>query len=469
MFQYRGLVRRRAVALISICSILILSAFLASGCGLFGGDEPTPEVVERPDSAAQNAESDTPTATATSGSTQADQQEEQPAEAVAVTTSPDNEQQQAQEQPAAQVETEEVDNTIYIVQPGDTLAQIANRLGVRIDDLITLNGIQDPDVLQVGQELKIPGAEPSSTARDSEDEDEVEDQADDEQQEESDDEDEIEPPNVELPTVAVPAASPTQVSYSQFPQPGPEQTTDTIPDAPSNFLQYGAAALPWLHGINQIEPIIELFKAWPMPALAVGNDRVVLLDTNANGEFSASIIYTDPNSFGAAVPFSNLVVYDPVPGDASKYRIAYDHALAYAREVQGIQQIADIDVTGDAVRDLTFREITCDASGCVSSFYILVSSGDGYRTITGAAAQVAEVSAIGIEDLTGDGVPDIVVDGLATDQATAAAFTFVFTARGDDLVESVRLSLDGGSSTSDSDQDDSDQDDVEGEDDALEE
>ena len=464
MFQYRGLVRRRAVALISILSILILSAFLASGCGLFGDDEPTPEVVERPDSAAQNAESDTPTATATSGSAQADQQD-QPAEAVAVTTSPDNEQQQAQEQPAAQVETEEVDSTIYIVQPGDTLAQIANRLGVRIDDLITLNGIQNPDLLRVGQELKIPGAEPSSTARDSEEEDQAgEDQADDEQQEQSDDEDQIEPPNVELPTVAVPAASPTQVSYSQFPQPGPEQTTDTIPDAPSNFLQYGAAALPWLHGINQIDPIIELFKAWPMPALAVGHDRVVLLDTNANGEFSASIIYTDPNSFGAAVPFSNLVVYDPVPGDASKYRIAYDHALAYAREVQGIQQIADIDVTGDAVRDLTFREITCDASGCVSSFYILVSSGDGYRTITGTAAQVAEVSAIGIEDLTGDGVPDIVVDGLATDQATAAAFTFVFTARGGDLIESVRLSLDGGSTPSDSDQDD-----AEGEDDTLEE
>ena len=458
MFQYRWLVRRRAVALISILSILILSAFLASGCGLFGDDEPTPEVVEPPDSTAQTAESDTPTATVTSGSDQQDQ----PAEAVAVTTSPDNEQQQAQSQPAAQVETEEVDNTIYIVQPGDTLAEIANRLGVRIDDLTTLNGIQNPDVLQVGQELKIPSAEPTSTARDSQDEDQAdEDQADDEQQEQSDDEDQIEPPNVELPTVAVPAATPTQVSYSQFPQPGPEQTTDTIPDVPSNFLQYGAAALPWLHGINQVDPIIELFKAWPMPALAVGHDRVVLLDTRADGEFSASIIYTDPNSFGAAVPFSNLVVYDPVPGDASKYRIAYDHALAYAREVQGIQQIADIDVTGDTVADLTFREITCDASGCVSSFYILVSSGDGYRTITGPAAQVAEVSAIRIDELTGDGVLDIVVDGLATDQATAERFTFVFTARGDDLVESVRISLDGESSPSDSDQDD-------GEDDTLE-
>ena len=453
MLQYRWIVRRRAVALISICSILILSALLASGCGLFGDDEPTPEVVEPPDSTAQTAETETPTATVTSGSDQQDQ----PAEAVAVTTSPDSEQQQAQEQQATQVETETVDDTIYIVQPGDTLARIANQLGVRIDDLITLNGIQNPDVLQVGQELQIPREEPSSTVRDSADEDQAdEEQADDEQQEQSDDEDQIEPPNVELPTVAVPAATPTQVSYSQFPQPGPEQTTDTIPDAPSNFLQFGAAALPWLHGINQVDPIIELFKAWPMPALAVGHDRVVLLDTNGDGAFSASIIYTDPNSFGAAVPFSNLVVYDPVPGNASKYRIAYDHAQAYAREVQGIQQIADIDVTGDAVADLTFREITCDASGCVSSFYILVSSGDGYRTITGPAAQVAEVSALRIEDLTGDGVRDIVVDGLATDQATAAAFTFVFTARGNELVESVRLSLDGGSSPSESDQDDED-------------
>ena len=453
MLQYRWIVRRRAVALISICSILILSALLASGCGLFGDDEPTPEVVEPPDSTAQTAETETPTATVTSGSDQQDQ----PAEAVAVTTSPDSEQQQAQEQQATQVETETVDDTIYIVQPGDTLARIANQLGVRIDDLITLNGIQNPDVLQVGQELQIPREEPTSTVRDSADEDQAdEEQADDEQQEQSDDEDQIEPPNVELPTVAVPAATPTQVSYSQFPQPGPEQTTDTIPDAPSNFLQFGAAALPWLHGINQVDPIIELFKAWPMPALAVGHDRVVLLDTNGDGAFSASIIYTDPNSFGAAVPFSNLVVYDPVPGNASKYRIAYDHAQAYAREVQGIQQIADIDVTGDTVADLTFREITCDASGCVSSFYILVSSGDGYRTITGPAAQVAEVSALRIEDLTGDGVRDIVVDGLATDQATAAAFTFVFTARGNELVESVRLSLDGGSSPSESDQDDED-------------
>ena len=36
------------------------------------------------------------------------------------------------------------------------------------------------------------------------------------------------------------------------------------------------------------------------------------------------------------------------------------------------------------------------------------------------------------------------VDGLATDQAAAARYTFVFTARGDELAEAARLSLDGG-------------------------
>lgn len=444
MSQYGWLARQRAVAFASFVIVLAFSSLFISGCGLFGGDDQeTPEVVERPASAADGTESQSSTSVATGSDDAAGQQQDAPAEAVAVTTSPSDDEQTQEEQPAtesAQPE-QEADPTIYIVQPGDTLAQIANRLDVRIDDLITLNGIQDPDVLRVGQELKIPGARVSDEPEDVEEQ--VADDEQDEQQEESDEE-QIEPPSVELPTVAVPAATPTQVTYTQFPQPGPDQTTDTIPDAPTNFLQYGAAALPWLHGINQIEPIIELFKAWPMPALAVGNDRIVLVDTNGDGEFSAAIVYTDPNSFGAAVPFSNLVVYDPVPGDASRYRIAYDHAQAYAREVQGIQQLSDLELTGDNSRDLTFREITCDASGCVSIFYILASTGDGYRTVTGSAAQVAEVSSISIEDLTGDGVLDIVVDGLATDQATAARFRFVFTARGDNLVEAARLSLDSG-------------------------
>ena len=445
MSHYRLIARRRAVIATSAVIALALSSFLFAGCGLFGGDdEETPQVVEPPAETAEGSDEQTASATATSGDDSAGQQQEQPTEAVSVTTSPsdDEDESEAETQTEATEQEQEADPTIYIVQPGDTLAAIANRLGVRIDDLITLNGIQNPDLISVGQELKIPGV----TLSDAEEDSEAEETAEDDEEQQEDEDEQIEPPSVELPTVAVPAATPTRVTYTQFPQPGPEQTSDTIPDAPTNFLQYGAAALPWLHGVNEVEPIIDLFKAWPMPSLAVGNDRVVLVDTSGDGNFSASIVYTDPNSFGAAVPFSNLVVYDPVPGNLGKYRIAYDHAQAYAREVQGIQQISDADLTGDFFRDLTFREITCDDSGCVSSFYILSSTGDGYRTVTGSVAQVAAVSAIRIEDMTGDGVLDIVVNGLATDQATAARYTFVFSARGDELIEAVRLSLDGGES-----------------------
>ena len=59
----------------------------------------------------------------------------------------------------------------------------------------------------------------------------------------------------------------------------------------------------------------------------------------------------------------------------------------YGRDVQGLELLSDLDLSGDAVRDISFREITCGANGaCVSSFYVLASSGDGYRVITGADA-----------------------------------------------------------------------------------
>ena len=416
--------------------MLVAGALVLSGCGLFGDDE-TPSVVEPPETATQAEQQDT-TPTADS----ADEAQDQPVEAVQVTTSPDQQSEQETEAVEAQ-QAAPVDSSVYVIQAGDTLADIANRLGVRLDDLITLNGIQNPDRISVGQVLQVPVTQ----AGEGETESVAEDAEDEQQSQESEEEDDqqVETPVVTLPTVAVPAATPTRVSYTQFPQPGSDETTETIPDPPTNFLQYGAAALPWLHGIAEVTPIIELFKAWPMPPLAVGNDRVVLVDTGGFGSFSVSIVYTDPNSFGAAVPFSNLVLYDPVPGSASRYRVAYDHVQAYAREVQGIQQLSDLDLSGDGNRDLTFREITCDETGCVSSFYILSAAGDGYQTITGSAAQVAEVSSIAIEDRTGDGVLDIVVSGLATDEAAPTRYTFVFTARGVDLVEALRVSVDGGS------------------------
>ena len=42
------------------------------------------------------------------------------------------------------------------VQPGETLSEIADRLGVSVQRLIELNNIQDPDHLEAGTQLKLP-------------------------------------------------------------------------------------------------------------------------------------------------------------------------------------------------------------------------------------------------------------------------------------------------------------------------
>jgi len=43
----------------------------------------------------------------------------------------------------------------YRVQPGDSLAEIAKKYHVTTDQLMRWNNIQDPGMLNVGQQLKI--------------------------------------------------------------------------------------------------------------------------------------------------------------------------------------------------------------------------------------------------------------------------------------------------------------------------
>ena len=46
----------------------------------------------------------------------------------------------------------------YIVQSGDTLSAIARRFRLSLAAIVTANNIDDPNVIQVGQELMIPDA-----------------------------------------------------------------------------------------------------------------------------------------------------------------------------------------------------------------------------------------------------------------------------------------------------------------------
>ena len=44
----------------------------------------------------------------------------------------------------------------YVVQPGDTLSEIAQRFGTSVDALVRANGIDDPDLILAGQILCVP-------------------------------------------------------------------------------------------------------------------------------------------------------------------------------------------------------------------------------------------------------------------------------------------------------------------------
>jgi LysM domain/NlpC/P60 family len=43
----------------------------------------------------------------------------------------------------------------YVVQPGDTLSSIATRFGMTVDRLVALNGITNPNRVQVGRKLRL--------------------------------------------------------------------------------------------------------------------------------------------------------------------------------------------------------------------------------------------------------------------------------------------------------------------------
>ena len=49
-----------------------------------------------------------------------------------------------------------ITETIYVVQPGDTLALIATRFCITVEEIQRLNNIVDIDSLSIGQELRIP-------------------------------------------------------------------------------------------------------------------------------------------------------------------------------------------------------------------------------------------------------------------------------------------------------------------------
>lgn len=53
--------------------------------------------------------------------------------------------------------------SVYTVQPGDTLGRIAQRFNTTAAELTRINGLANPDAIKVGQKLKVPGGAGATT------------------------------------------------------------------------------------------------------------------------------------------------------------------------------------------------------------------------------------------------------------------------------------------------------------------
>lgn len=57
---------------------------------------------------------------------------------------------------------EKTEETTYTVKKGDTLSSIAKKYGVTVSNLVTWNGIKNPDLIRVGQKIYIKGGSQSN-------------------------------------------------------------------------------------------------------------------------------------------------------------------------------------------------------------------------------------------------------------------------------------------------------------------
>ncbi|PZC49434.1 MAG: LysM repeat-containing protein [Chloroflexi bacterium] len=331
----------------------------------------------------------------------------------------------------------------YTVQAGDTLGNIAFRFGTTAAVLADLNALTNPDSLTIGQVLVLPGGqapadEEGATVADPGDGDATDDGDGDAVGDGNDAGD-----TGDDPPPAPPIAG-AGLSPGGIPQPGPGITFDALPTRPTALSDFATTALPWLQDRTSPSEIQDLFIDWSMPPLAQG-DRFFLVDTDADGLFSLVAIFTDPNQpQRGPLTDANIVVYDPVPDQPTRWRQAYDHNLANPLAGQDYFVLGVDDVTGDGQRDITYAEVFCGASTCTTVVHVLVRNGDGYRDAATPRIEIATATTFELADLTGDGVADLAVEGgtfASVGAGPPRPFEFLYSGVGGNFIEILRFGL----------------------------
>jgi murein DD-endopeptidase MepM/ murein hydrolase activator NlpD len=219
-----------------------------------------------------------------------------------------------------------VSPNIYVVQRGDNLSRIARRVGVTIQVLIEANSLANPDRINAGQTLTIPGATNNNSPESS-----------------SPPQPEVPPGSPITPQPNIPPESPTATQ--------PEITPIMLPTLTSAEVttDLTASGAPFIWPI----PFQEGQKAKWYSSGHPGIDIILLMGTPIQAAAGGTVEFSGWNAYG----FGNLVVLDHGNGYRTLYAHQSERLVATGDTVAQGDVIGLVGITGRATHPHLHFEI----------------------------------------------------------------------------------------------------------------
>lgn len=210
---------------------------------------------------------------------------------------------------------------------------------------------------------------------------------------------------VAAPTTA-PDASPTLLPPTASTATPTSRPSVEVPARPDNPLAGGLAVAAYLAGgqADLAGCLPELVAAWNLPPIE--GERCALTDITGDGLddllFVVSIAVESGGDPG------DVWVFDQAGGQTR----LISSARVLANEVlESVQLISATDLTGDTFADPVISSETCGASVCVHRFIIASAHRGSLANLAPNDPTVPSLESVRVEDVDGDGLPDIVLRG----------------------------------------------------------
>ena len=210
-----------------------------------------------------------------------------------------------------------------------------------------------------------------------------------------------------------PGAEATAESTSVAPLPPTADTATPVPAAsaalparPENLLAGANLLVPYLAGgrADLRDCLPELVSAWEI-AEAEG-PRCILADLDGDGAEEFALLVTLPRDGGTQ------------PGDvwffasADQGRQLRGSARSFANAVlRGVRIIAADDLTGDGLAEVVISSLNCGAAICTTDFLIVSAHRGQLEDLAPEQIEVPGLESVTVEDATGHGTPDLVLRG----------------------------------------------------------